>query len=79
VNYERKVDSMDSLAGTQSFYEETDNRRKRTRLIVGVVLIVLALAAARSPRPGSPFRAPRATARRRRAPTAAPARRIFPM
>ncbi|PQM26796.1 efflux RND transporter periplasmic adaptor subunit [Sphingopyxis lindanitolerans] len=37
---------MDSLAGTQSFYEETDNRRKRTRLIVAVVLIVLALAAA---------------------------------
>jgi len=46
VNYERKVDSMDSLAGTQSYYEEADNRRKRTRLIVGVVLIVLALAAA---------------------------------
>lgn len=46
MNYERKVDSMDSLAGTQSFYEETDNRRKRTRLIVAVVLIVLALAAA---------------------------------
>ncbi|MCW0198959.1 efflux RND transporter periplasmic adaptor subunit [Sphingopyxis sp.] len=37
---------MDSLAGTQSYYEEADNRRKRTRLIVGVVLIVLALAAA---------------------------------
>ncbi|ABF52192.1 secretion protein HlyD [Sphingopyxis alaskensis RB2256] len=47
VNYERKVDSMDSLAGTQSFYEEADDsRRKRTRLIVAVVLIVLALAAA---------------------------------
>ena len=46
MNYERKVDSMDSLAGTQSYYEEADNRRKRTRLIVGVVLIVLALAAA---------------------------------
>ena len=47
MNYERKVDSMDSLAGTQSFYEdEADNRRKRTRLIVGVVLILLALAAA---------------------------------
>jgi RND family efflux transporter MFP subunit len=47
VNYERKVDSMDSLAGTQSFYEEVDDsRRKRTRLIVAVVLIVLALAAA---------------------------------
>jgi RND family efflux transporter MFP subunit len=47
VNYERKVDSMDSLAGTQSFYEEADDsRRKRTRLIVAVVLIVLALVAA---------------------------------
>lgn len=46
MNYERKVDSMDSLAGTQSYYEEADNRRKRTRLIVGVVLVVLALAAA---------------------------------
>jgi RND family efflux transporter MFP subunit len=45
VNYERKVDSMDSLAGTQSYYEEADNRRKRTRLIVAVVLIALALAA----------------------------------
>ena len=46
MNYERKVDSMDSLAGTQSYYEEADNRRKRTRLIVAVVLIALALAAA---------------------------------
>lgn len=47
MNYERKVDSMDSLAGTQSFYEEADDsRRKRTRLIVAVALIVLALAAA---------------------------------
>ncbi len=45
MNYERKVDSMDSLAGTQSYYEEADNRRKRTRLIIGVVLIALALAA----------------------------------
>lgn len=47
MNYERKVDSMDSLAGTQSFYEEADDsRRKRTRLIVAVALIVLALVAA---------------------------------
>jgi len=47
VNYERKVDSMDSLAGsTQSFYEEAESRRKRTRLIIAVVLIALALAAA---------------------------------
>ncbi|OHD05323.1 MAG: efflux transporter periplasmic adaptor subunit [Sphingopyxis sp. RIFCSPHIGHO2_12_FULL_65_19] len=45
MNYERKVDSMDSLAGTQSYYEEADNRRKRTRLIVAIVLIALALAA----------------------------------
>ncbi len=49
VNYERKVDSMDSLAGsTQGFYEydEADSRRKRTRLIVATVLIVLVLVAA---------------------------------
>jgi HlyD family secretion protein len=47
VNYERKVDVMDSLAGsTQSFYEEADNRRKRTWMIVALVLIALALAAA---------------------------------
>ncbi|WP_439568382.1 efflux RND transporter periplasmic adaptor subunit [Sphingopyxis sp.] len=46
MNYERKVDVMDSLAGsTQSYYEEADNRRKRTRLIVALVLIALALAA----------------------------------
>jgi len=46
VNYERKVDSMDSLAGsTQSFYEEAGSRRNRTRLIVALVLIALALAA----------------------------------
>ena len=36
MNYERKVDVMDSLAGsTQSYYDETDSRRKRTRLIIG--------------------------------------------
>lgn len=47
MNYERKVDVMDSLAGsTQSFYEEADNRRKRTWMIVALVLIALALAAA---------------------------------
>jgi RND family efflux transporter MFP subunit len=45
VNYERKVDSMDSLAGTQSYYEEAGNRRNRTRLIVALVLIALALVA----------------------------------
>ena len=46
MNYERKVESMDSLAGsTQSFYEEADSRRNRTRLIVALVLIALALAA----------------------------------
>lgn len=46
MNYERKVDVMDSLAGTQSFYENTDDgRRKRTILIVALVLIALALAA----------------------------------
>jgi len=40
------VDVMDSLAGTQSFYEDADNnRRKRTFLIVALVLIALALAA----------------------------------
>lgn len=47
MNYERKVDVMDSLTGsTQSYYDEADSRRKRTRLIIAVVLIVLALAAA---------------------------------
>lgn len=46
MNYEQKVDSMDSLAGTQSFYEEAEGRRKRVRLIVAILLIVLALAAA---------------------------------
>lgn len=47
VNYERKVDSMDSLAGsTHSFSDEAESRRKRTRLIVAAVLIVLALVAA---------------------------------
>ena len=47
MNYERKVDVMDSLAGTQSFYEDADDsRRKRMRLIVALVLIALALAAA---------------------------------
>ena len=46
MNYERKVDSMDSLAsGPDSFYEEADSRRKRTRLIVALVLSALALAA----------------------------------
>lgn len=43
VNYERKVDAMDSLAG---YHDEIDNRRRRTRLIIAVVLIVVALAAA---------------------------------
>lgn len=43
MNYERKVDSMDSLAGTQSFYEDQDNRRKRTFTIAAVVLIAVIL------------------------------------
>ncbi|HMO76670.1 MAG TPA: efflux RND transporter periplasmic adaptor subunit [Sphingopyxis sp.] len=38
---------MDSLAGTtQSYYEEADNRRRRTRLIIGVLLVAIALAVA---------------------------------
>jgi len=46
VNYERKVEAMDSLAGTQSYYQEADDsRRKRTFLIVALVLIALALGA----------------------------------
>ena len=46
VNYERKVEAMDSLAGsTPSFYDEGESRRKRTRLIVALVLIGFALAA----------------------------------
>jgi HlyD family secretion protein len=46
VNYERKVDVMDSLAGsTQSYYDESGSRRKRTWMIVALVLIALALAA----------------------------------
>ncbi|MBJ7500861.1 MAG: efflux RND transporter periplasmic adaptor subunit [Sphingopyxis sp.] len=37
---------MDSLAGTQSFYEDADDsRRKRSWLIIALVLIALALAA----------------------------------
>lgn len=46
MSYERKVDSMDSLAGTQSFEEEAESRRKRIRMIVALVLIVVALVAA---------------------------------
>lgn len=46
MNYERKVDVMDSLAGSaQDYYDEAVSRRKRTRLIVALVLIALALAA----------------------------------
>ena len=46
MNYERKVEAMDSLAGsTPSFYDEGESRRKRTRLIVALVLIGFALAA----------------------------------
>lgn len=43
MNYERKVDSMDSLAGTQSFYEDQDNRRKRMLTIAAVALIAVVL------------------------------------
>ena len=44
MNYERKVDSMDSLAGTQSFYDdEADNRRKRMLTIAAVALIAVVL------------------------------------
>ena len=48
MNYERKVESMDSLAGTTHSYfeDEASNRRKRMVLIVAIVLILLALAAA---------------------------------
>ncbi len=43
MNYERKVDSMDSLAGTQSFYEEQENRRKRMLTIAAVALMAVVL------------------------------------
>ncbi len=43
MNYERKVDSMDSLAGTESFYEADDNRRKRMLTIAAVALIAVIL------------------------------------
>ena len=43
MNYERKVDSMDSLAGTQSFYDEQDSRRKRMLTIAAVALIAVVL------------------------------------
>ena len=43
MNYERKVDSMDSLAGTQSFYDEQDSRRKRMLTIAAVALIAVIL------------------------------------
>jgi RND family efflux transporter MFP subunit len=48
VNYERKVESMDSLAGTTHSYfdDEASNRRKRMVLIVAIILILVALAAA---------------------------------
>lgn len=43
MNYERKVDSMDSLAGTESFYDEQNNRRKRMLTIAAVALIAVVL------------------------------------
>lgn len=43
MNYERKVDVMDSLAG---YDDEADNRRRRMLLIVAIALILAALAAA---------------------------------
>jgi len=43
VNYERKVDSMDSLAGTESFYDEQNNRRKRMLTIAAVAMIAVVL------------------------------------
>ena len=48
MNYERKVESMDSLAGTTHSYfdDEASNRRKRMVLIVAIILILVALAAA---------------------------------
>ena len=43
MNYERKVDSMDSLAGTESFYDEQNNRRKRMLTIAAVAMIAVVL------------------------------------
>lgn len=43
MNYERKVDVMDSLAG---YDDEAGNRRRRMLLIVAIALILAALAAA---------------------------------
>lgn len=46
MNYERKVDPMDSLAGTQDFYEQDGNRRKRMLTIAAVALMAVVLLGA---------------------------------
>ncbi|WP_443029065.1 efflux RND transporter periplasmic adaptor subunit [Sphingopyxis sp. H107] len=41
MNYERKVDSMDSLAGTESFYEADDNRMLTIAAVALIAVILL--------------------------------------
>lgn len=46
VNYERKVEPMDGVTGSQNFYAEQQPARNRRRVIGALLLIILALGAA---------------------------------